>query len=328
MIAVLKRGVRTRQQTAEPFLSFAKRRRTDHLTLEVEKVEQKEDQGISVTCIRSRLDQAEGSLPVRANAAEFPVKIRLPGRQSGHGLGYRWVFVRPIEARPRQQLGPAAVEASVHAIAVVLDLVQPIRAAGRRIDQLAQLRLDPLRKPARIAARRGTSRSRNHGSDRSVRILSVRSSREDRHTTGEAFHGSRGVLVRRIVVDTNVFVAAGFNPRSAAARILTAVREGHFHLIWNEPTRRETELIMRQIPPLEWERVADLFRPEMEFLDPVDPERFVFVPDPEDRKFAALSVAAQTPLVTNDTHLLSHKNSIGIDVLTPRSFLAREGEDT
>ena len=131
-----------------------------------------------------------------------------------------------------------------------------------------------------------------------------------------------------VVIDTNVFVAAGFNPRSAAARILTAVREGRFQLIWNEPTRRETELIMRQIPPLDWERVADLFRPEMEFLDPVDPERFVFVPDPEDRKFAALSVAAQTPLVTNDNHLLSHKNSIGIDVLTPRSFLAREGEDT
>ena len=133
--------------------------------------------------------------------------------------------------------------------------------------------------------------------------------------------------MRRIVVDSNVFVAAGFNPRSAAARILTAVREGRFQLIWNEPTRRETELIMRQIPPLEWERVADLFRPEMEFLGPVHPDSFVLVPDPEDRKFAALSAAAQTPLVTNDNHLLSLKHGIGVDVLTPRAFLAREGED-
>jgi uncharacterized protein len=132
----------------------------------------------------------------------------------------------------------------------------------------------------------------------------------------------------RIVVDTNVFVAAGFNPRSAAARILTAVREGRFQLIWNEPTRRETEMIMRQIPHLDWERVADLFQAETEFLGSVDPESFVLVTDPQDRKFAALSVAAQTPLVTNDNHLLSHKDSIGIDVLTPRAFLAREGEDT
>jgi len=135
------------------------------------------------------------------------------------------------------------------------------------------------------------------------------------------------MLMRRIVVDTNVFVAAGFNPGSAAARILAGVREGCFQLIWNEPTRRETELILRQIPHLDWERVADRFRPETEFLGPVDPESFVFVPDPEDRKFAALSVATQTPLVTNDNHLLSHKDRIGVDVLTPRAFLAREGED-
>jgi predicted nucleic acid-binding protein len=54
--------------------------------------------------------------------------------------------------------------------------------------------------------------------------------------------------MRQIVVDTNVFVSAGFNPRSAAARILMAVREGRFQLIWNEPTRWETELILRRIP--------------------------------------------------------------------------------
>jgi len=111
------------------------------------------------------------------------------------------------------------------------------------------------------------------------------------------------MLMRRIVIDTNVFVAAGFNPKSAAARILAGVREGRFQLIWNEPTRRETELILRQIPRLDWERVADLFHPKTEFLGPVDFECFVFVPDPEDRKFAALSVAAQAPLITNDNHL-------------------------
>jgi len=87
-------------------------------------------------------------------------------------------------------------------------------------------------------------------------------------------------------------------------------------------------LILRQIPHLDWESVADLFESKTKFLGPVDPESFVFVPDPEDRKFAALSVAAQTPLVTNDDHLLSHKHSIGIEVLTPRAFLARKTEDS
>ena len=72
-----------------------------------------------------------------------------------------------------------------------------------------------------------------------------------------------------IVIDTNVFVAAGFNPRSASARILTGIREGRFRLMWNEPTRRETEMILRRIPRLNWEKVADLFQPEGKFTESV-----------------------------------------------------------
>lgn len=127
------------------------------------------------------------------------------------------------------------------------------------------------------------------------------------------------------VLDTNVFVAAGFNPSSASARILKAVREGRLNLIWNEPTRRETEMILRRIPRLSWGNVADLFRPEMEFTGPVDPEGFAFIADPDDRKFAALSAAANVPVVTNDNHLLTHRDMMGVQVLTPRELLAREG---
>ena len=131
-----------------------------------------------------------------------------------------------------------------------------------------------------------------------------------------------------IVIDTNVFVAAGFNPRSASARVLAAVRQGRFQLIWNKPTQRETEMILRRIPRLNWERVAILFQPEGEFTGPVDPDAFVLVRDRDDRKFAALSAAAKRPLVTNDNDLLADRNIVGIDALTPRAFLAREGEDT
>jgi predicted nucleic acid-binding protein len=135
------------------------------------------------------------------------------------------------------------------------------------------------------------------------------------------------VRVKEIVLDTNVFVAAGFNPKSASARILAALREGRLRLIWNEPTRRETEMILRRIPRLDWAKVADLFQPEGEFTGPVDPEAFVLITDPDDRKFAALSAAANRPLVTKDDHLLAHRNTIGIEILTPRAFVTREGED-
>ena len=125
-----------------------------------------------------------------------------------------------------------------------------------------------------------------------------------------------------LVADTNVFVAAGFNRRSASARIFDAVRKGQLQLIWNKPTRRETEMILRRIPRLNWEKFADLFRPEAEFTGPVHPEAFDFIPDPDDRKFAALSAAANAPLITNDDHLLAHRDKTSIQIQTPREFLA------
>jgi predicted nucleic acid-binding protein len=88
---------------------------------------------------------------------------------------------------------------------------------------------------------------------------------------------------KAIVIDTNVFVAAGFNSKSAAARVFEGVREGRFRLIWNEPTRRETEIIVRRIPRLDWASIADLFQPEAEFAGPVDLEAFTAISDPDDR---------------------------------------------
>jgi predicted nucleic acid-binding protein len=129
-----------------------------------------------------------------------------------------------------------------------------------------------------------------------------------------------------VVIDTNVFVAAGFNPRSASARILDGVREGRFRLVWNQPTRGETEMILRRIPRLHWQKAADLFRPEGEYTGPVDPAAFTVIPDPDDRKFAALSAAANVPLVTSDKLVLAQRDNVGIEIVTPRDFLARQRE--
>jgi predicted nucleic acid-binding protein len=135
-----------------------------------------------------------------------------------------------------------------------------------------------------------------------------------------------GVPIEGIVIDTNVFVAAGFNPRSASARVLAATGDGRFRLIWNTSTRRETELILVRIPRLDWERFIDLFHPEGEFTGPVDLDAFALIADPDHRKFAALSAVVQRPLVTNDNDLLAARNVTGIDALTPRAFLAQEGK--
>lgn len=107
-----------------------------------------------------------------------------------------------------------------------------------------------------------------------------------------------------LVLDTNVLIAAAFRPTSSSGRLVAAVRRGDFRLVWDEPTRAETERLLRKIPPIAWDDFSGLFRPEDRHEDPVDPSAFGVVPDPEDRKFAALAAAAGATLVSLDAHLL------------------------
>lgn len=129
----------------------------------------------------------------------------------------------------------------------------------------------------------------------------------------------------KIVLDTNVFVAAGFNPRSYAAAILHGVEDGDYTFVWNGPTLAETRKILEKIPPLSWGRFEHLFQPENEFTGEVHPERFGQIPDYDDRKFAALADAAEAVLVSNDDHLLSVSGQLDITVLTTGEFLAEYG---
>jgi uncharacterized protein len=123
-----------------------------------------------------------------------------------------------------------------------------------------------------------------------------------------------------VVLDTNVLVAAGFKRRSASAKIVDAVKQGQLRMVWNDATRREIEHIIGKIPPLRAHADGRLFRPTDQFTEPTDPERFSFIPDPDDRKFAALAKAAGATLISNDEHLLAHRDRIAVPVLTPGEF--------
>ena len=93
-------------------------------------------------------------------------------------------------------------------------------------------------------------------------------------------------------------------------------------MVWSEATRAETRRILEKIPPLSWEAVADLFDPAHQARD-ADPATADFVTDPEDRKFAALSMATRMPIVTSDDDLLTHADKL--DVFKPSAFLAMLG---
>ncbi|NLD72834.1 MAG: PIN domain-containing protein [Chloroflexi bacterium] len=125
----------------------------------------------------------------------------------------------------------------------------------------------------------------------------------------------------RVVLDTNVFVAAGFNRNSHAARIIDGLGGEGWTLVWNRTTRAETRAVLRGIPPLSWEWFAPVFRPEDEYRGPTDPSAYERVPDAADREFAALAAAAGAIVVTNDDHLLGAREALDVRVLTPREFI-------
>ncbi len=130
-------------------------------------------------------------------------------------------------------------------------------------------------------------------------------------------------MTESVILDTNVFVAAGFNSHSYSARIVADVRKGKLRMVWNESTRREIQAILKKIPPLAWEDFADLFRDEAHYTGDVHPDRHEYVPDPDDRKFMALAEATGATLVSQDDHLLGRRDQTDVSVLTPEAFVAR-----
>lgn len=144
-----------------------------------------------------------------------------------------------------------------------------------------------------------------------------------RHLADRREEGEGITTTSTVVLDTNVFVAAGFHPKSDSAKVLQQVRNGSLRLRWNEETRRETEYIINKIPPLSWNSVAELFRAEDRYDGLVDPGSFGYVPDPDDREFAALAAAAGAMLISFDEHLLAGRERSSVPILTPGELLER-----
>jgi predicted nucleic acid-binding protein len=136
---------------------------------------------------------------------------------------------------------------------------------------------------------------------------------------------SDATACQAVVLDTNILVGAGFNPRSNSARLVDAVRERRLRMIWNAATRSEAEYILRKIPRLSWDRFASLFRETDRYPGETAPERFDAVADPADRKFAALADAANVVLVTQDAGLIQGLAQTSVAVATPGEFVRRCG---
>ena len=127
--------------------------------------------------------------------------------------------------------------------------------------------------------------------------------------------------MKKVILDTNIFVAAGFNKQSSSAQIIELINKNQLILIWDQATSRETKKIINQIPPLSWAKFQPLFQKNHQFQGITHPEKFGIVEDHDDRKFAALADTSKTALVTNDDHLLSVKNKLNINIFTPSEYI-------
>lgn len=129
----------------------------------------------------------------------------------------------------------------------------------------------------------------------------------------------------RIVIDTNVFVAAAFRRGGTSHRILRAVTEGRVVHVWHDVTRGETEAIVRRIPPLRPFDLAPFFSSENRHAGSLDRKPYRAVADPSDRWFAALAGSTGSIVVTSDDDLLGPRDQLDITIETPAELARRLG---
>lgn len=123
-----------------------------------------------------------------------------------------------------------------------------------------------------------------------------------------------------VILDTNVFVAAGFNKRSHSAQIIELIRKGNLQIVWHQRTHAETEMIVTKIPPLSWDKFSGLFVENNRHTADLETDPFSVIGDRSDRKFAALATATGATLLTTDSDLLGERQHLLCTILKPSEF--------
>lgn len=130
----------------------------------------------------------------------------------------------------------------------------------------------------------------------------------------------------RVVLDTNLFVAAYWNRRSASAKIIAACLAGELQACCTPEVERELWIIMRNIRARE-----EFMATVSNFIgraERVDPHARVEVrtEDPEDQKFLVAAASADADyLISNDDHLLRLGRVVKTEIIKPGDFWANMG---
>lgn len=131
----------------------------------------------------------------------------------------------------------------------------------------------------------------------------------------------------RVLLDTNVFVAAYWAPRSASARLIGACIEGRVQAYYSQPVKREVMRMLGQIRVREsytqslepfWEAAVEVQGVAVDSIQ---------IDDPDDRKFLEAAMGGEVDfLATNDVHLLRVRYVGRTEILKPASLMRTLGD--
>lgn len=124
----------------------------------------------------------------------------------------------------------------------------------------------------------------------------------------------------KVVLDTNLFVAAYWNRSSSSARIIQKCLHGGLEAVATEEIARELRMIIRTIrAKREYAEQVERLLKLATFVQPITVE--VKTEDREDQKFLECAAAAQADyLITNDDHLLRLKSVGKTRIVKPSEF--------
>jgi len=126
----------------------------------------------------------------------------------------------------------------------------------------------------------------------------------------------------RVVLDTNLLIAAGYSASSASRQIVEACLQGELTAILSPAVRREYEQLLRQaLRRDDYRKKLQQLLDRAEVVEPSDTPRVV-PEDPDDDKLLAAAVAGNADmLISNDQHLLQLGGYPGVRIMTPREFV-------
>ena len=126
----------------------------------------------------------------------------------------------------------------------------------------------------------------------------------------------------RIVIDTNLIIAARFNPKSASAKILEKAEKGKLELIWSDEMYREAMRILQNVRADEkfYKRIEKILNSSHKVTQL--PRLNIIHEDPSDNMFLAAALQGSADyIVSNDRHLLRLKEFRSIPIVSSQQAL-------